>query len=119
MVGWICSGGMDMYGNDKDDAMHQLKLYILNHKEVLSLDANLDAEAVVSEISSFVDCVVNVTGVAKENTQERCGGTRLVERSFSFFSKLLHDCSLFLHHLQLVSISGVCMISYIPSDEIV
>ena len=56
-----------MYGNDKDDAMHQLKLNILNHKEVLSLDANLDAEAVVSEISSFVDCVVNVTGVAKEN----------------------------------------------------
>ena len=60
-------GGMNMYGNDKDDAMHQLKLYILNHKEVLSLDANLDAEVVVCEISSFVDCVVNVTGLAKEN----------------------------------------------------
>ena len=32
--------------SDKDDTMHQLKLHILNHKEVLSLDANLDAEAV-------------------------------------------------------------------------
>ena len=40
-------GGINMYGHDKDDTMHQLKLYILNHKEVLSLDANLDAEAVV------------------------------------------------------------------------
>ena len=47
--------------------MHQLKLCILNHKEVLSPDANLDAEAVVSGIGSFVDCVVNVTGVTKEN----------------------------------------------------
>ena len=60
-------GGMNMYGNDKDLTMHQLKVYILNHKEVLSLDANLDAEAVVSEVSSLVDCVVNVTGVAREN----------------------------------------------------
>ena len=60
-------GGMNMYGNDKDLTMHQLKVYILNHKEVLSLDANLDAEAVVSEVSSLVDCVVNVTRVAREN----------------------------------------------------
>ena len=36
-------GGMNIFGNDKADTMHQLKLYIFNHKEVLSLDANLDA----------------------------------------------------------------------------
>ena len=45
-------GGMNNYGNNKDDTMHPLKLYFLNHKEVLSLDGSLDAEAVVSEISS-------------------------------------------------------------------
>ena len=104
-------GGMNMYGNNKD----QLKLYILNYKEVLSLDANLDAEEVVSEISSFVDCVVNVTGVAKENIINYPGKVWWNTE----VSKLLHDCLLILHHLQLVSVSGVCMISYIPSDEIV
>ena len=56
-----------MYGNDKEDTMQQLKTYILNHKEVLLLSDSLDAEAVVGEIGSFVDCIVNATGVAKEN----------------------------------------------------
>ena len=59
-------GGMNMYGNDKEDTMQQLKTYILNHKEVLSLSDSLDAEAVVGEIGSFVDCIVNATGVAKD-----------------------------------------------------
>ena len=48
----------------------------------------LDAEAVVSEISSLIDCVVNVTGMAKENIINYPGGTLLVREKFPILFKV-------------------------------
>ena len=116
-------GGMNMYGNDKNVTMHQLKVYILNHKEVLSLDANLDAEAVVSEISSLVDCVVNVTGVDKENIINYPGKVwwNTIDReTFPILFKVASRLFVFYTSFAaIVCVSGLCMIAYIPSDEIV
>ena len=80
-----------MHSNEKDDAMQQLKVHILNRL----LQADLDAEAVIGEIGSFVDCVVNATGVAKKSTMYYPGKVqwntigKLREVSHSFASRLI------------------------------